>query len=285
MIDPKTQLPAGSVVILRGVVGSTVHGTNVGAQDDRDEMAIAVEPPHYVIGMRHWETTVQRTAAEGQKSGPGDLDLVIHSLRKYCRLAAKGNPTMQLPLFLPEHAIVECNVLGRELIAKRSMFLSRECGKAFLGYMIAQKARLMGEQGGRHGSRPDLIAQYGFDTKYAGHIIRLGYQGVELMTTGRLSLPMAPEHCADVLAVRTGQWTFERTLSRAGELERELRDSLDTGPLPDHPNEDAINAFLQDAYLRAWAVLWHRLDMSEYELSHRPESLTGLSPQQDPTQR
>lgn len=263
MINEKTQLPEGSLIILRGVVGSTVHGTNVGAQDDRDEMALAIEPAHYVIGMRHWETTVQRTQPDGVKSGPGDLDLVIHSLRKYCRLAAKGNPTMQLPLFLPEDSIVECNELGRELIAKRSMFLSRECGKAFLGYMIAQKARLMGEQGGRHGSRPELIEKYGFDTKYAGHIIRLGYQGVELMTTGHLSLPMSPQHREDVLAVRTGQWTFERTLSRAGELERDLRDSLDTGPLPDHPDEDAINAFLQDAYLRAWGVLWHHLEMND----------------------
>jgi len=268
MSDPATNLPKGSMVILRAVVGSTVHGTNVSQQDDRDEMALAIEPMHYVIGMRHWETTVFRTAPEGVKSGPGDLDLVIHSLRKFCRLAAKGNPTMQLPLFVPENAIVQCNELGRELIAKRSMFLSRECGKAFLGYMMAQKARLAGEQGGRHGSRPDLVERYGFDTKYAGHIIRLGYQGVELMTTGHLSLPMRPEHCDDVLAVRTGKWTLERTLSRAGELERDLRDSLDTGPLPERADEDAINQFLQVAYLRAWSVLWHRLDPSPVERVH-----------------
>lgn len=268
MIDPETNLPQGSMVILRAVVGSTVHGTNVGNQDDRDEMALAIEPMHYVIGMRHWETTVYRTAPDGQKSRPGDLDLVTHSLRKFCRLASRGNPTMQLPLFVPESAIVECNALGRELIAKRSMFLSRQCGKAFLGYMMAQKARLAGEAGGRHGSRPELIEKYGFDTKYAGHIIRLGYQGVELMTTGHLSLPMRPEHREDVLAVRTGKWTLERTLSRAGELERELRDSLDTGPLPDAPDEDAINEFLQDAYLRAWGALWHRLEPSEVERVH-----------------
>ena len=220
---------------------------------------------HYVIGMRHWETSVYRTAPDGQKSGPGDLDLVTHSLRKFCRLAAKGNPTMQLPLFVPESAIMEAHQLGRELIAKRSMFLSRECGKAFLGYMIAQKARLAGEAGGRHGSRPDLIAKYGFDTKYAGHIIRLGYQGLELMTTGHLSLPMKPEQREDVLSVRTGKWTLERALSRAGELERDLRDSLDTGPLPDHADEDAINDFLQDAHLRAWSVLWHRPNPSAVE--------------------
>lgn len=265
MIDPTTQLPAGTTVILRALVGSTVHGTNVTDQGDRDEMAIAIEPQHYVIGLRLWETTVSRTAPEGQKSGPGDLDLHTHSLRKYCRLAAKGNPTILLPLFVPESGIVTVNELGRELMAKRSMFLSRDCGKSFLGYMQAQKARLAGESGGRHGSRPELVAQYGYDTKYAGHIIRLAYQGLELMTTGHLSLPMKPEQCEDVLAVRTGKWTLERTLSRAGELERDLRDSLDTGPLPAHADEDAINDFLQDAYLRAWSVLWHRPDPSAVE--------------------
>ena len=31
--------------ILRGMVGSTVHGLHHGGQDDRDEMAIFVEPP------------------------------------------------------------------------------------------------------------------------------------------------------------------------------------------------------------------------------------------------
>ena len=270
MTDESIPLPAGTTTILRAEVGSTVHGTNVSDQGDRDEMAIAIEPMNYVIGMRHWETSVYRTAPDGQKSRPGDLDLVTHSLRKFCRLAAKGNPTMQLPLFVPESAIVEVNPLGRELIAKRSMFLSRECGKAFLGHMMAQKARLAGDAGGRHGSRPDLVAKYGFDTKYAGHIVRLGYQGLELMTTGHLSLPMRAEHCEDVLAIRTGKWTLERVLSRAGELERDLRDSLDTGPLPKRPDEDAINEFLSDAYLRAWSVLWHRLEPSDIERTNPP---------------
>lgn len=265
MIDPATQLPSGTMVILRALVGSTVHGTNVTDQGDRDEMAIAIEPRHYVLGLRHWETSVTRTAPEGEKSGPGDLDLQTHSLRKYCRLTAKGNPTMLLPLFVPPSGVVEINPLGQELIERRQMFLSRQCGKSFVGYMRAQLARLSGESGGRHGSRPDLVEKYGFDVKYAGHIIRLGYQGLELMTTGHMSLPMLEEHRADVLAVRTGQWTLERVLSRAGELERDLRDSVDTSPLPDGPDEDAINDFLSEAYCRAWGILWHRVNPSSIE--------------------
>ncbi len=250
-MDPETNLPRNARVILQALVGSTVHGTSVTQQNDRDEMGIAIEPPAYVIGLSHWETTVQRTAPDGVKSGPGDLDLQIHSLRKWARLAAKGNPTILLPLFAPEAGIVHCDQLGRELIAKRGLFVSRQAGKGFLGYMMAQKARLAGEQGGRHGARPDLVAKFGFDTKYAGHIVRLGYQGVELMKTGVMSLPMSPEHCVDVIAIRTGEWSLQKTLARAGELERALRDSLDTGPLPDEPDTDGINALLQDLYLRA----------------------------------
>lgn len=265
MTDPASQLPTGTITILRTIVGSTVYGTSVDGGGDRDEMAIAIEPMHYVIGMRHWETSIYRTAADGEKSKPGDLDLVTHSLRKFCRLCAKGNPSMLLPLFVPEDAIIEANELGRELIAKRSMFLSRECGKAFLGYMIAQKARLAGESGGRHGTRPELVEKYGYDTKYAAHIIRLGYQGLELLSTGHLSLPMPEEQRQDVLSVRTGKWSLEKTLSRAGELERDLRDGLDTGPLPAHADEDAINDFLQEAYCRAWGILWHHLQQSAYE--------------------
>src|SRR5207342_2786582 len=39
-------------VILRGTVGSTVHGLHHGGQDDRDEMAVFVEPPEYRLGLK-----------------------------------------------------------------------------------------------------------------------------------------------------------------------------------------------------------------------------------------
>src|SRR5262249_51569849 len=37
--------------ILRATVGSTVHGLHHGGQDDRDEMAVFVEPPEYRLGL------------------------------------------------------------------------------------------------------------------------------------------------------------------------------------------------------------------------------------------
>src|SRR5262245_3044437 len=38
-------------MILRGTVGSTVHGLHLAEQDDRDEMAVAIPPPARVLGL------------------------------------------------------------------------------------------------------------------------------------------------------------------------------------------------------------------------------------------
>lgn len=249
-------LPEGSRVILRGYCGSTIHGTSVSGQDDRDELGVCVEPREYVIGLKHFETHVWRTQPEGVKSGPGDLDLTIHSLRKYVRLAAHGNPTIITLLFLPDEFVLECDPLGFRLVQHRQIMLSRKAGVSFLGYMTAQRERLEGTRGGRHGWRQALVEQYGFDTKYAGHLIRLGYQGVEFMRSGVITLPM-PQPMRDyVVAIRTGEVSLKEVLLRAGDLESDLRYLIDapdtTSPLPEQPDYDAIDRFLIEVYESVW---------------------------------
>jgi predicted nucleotidyltransferase len=86
--------------ILRGIVGSTVHGLSNPGTDDRDEMGVCIEPEEYVTGLRQFEHWVYRTQPEGVSSGPGDLDLRIYGLRKYCKMALKGSPTVLLLLFI-----------------------------------------------------------------------------------------------------------------------------------------------------------------------------------------
>jgi hypothetical protein len=63
-------------------------------------MGVCIEPPEYVIGLEHFETWVHRTRPEGVRSEAGDLDFVVNSLRKYARLALRGNPTVLLLLFV-----------------------------------------------------------------------------------------------------------------------------------------------------------------------------------------
>ena len=95
---------------------------------------------------------------------------------------------------------------------------------------------------------------YGFDTKYAMHMLRLGYQGVELLKTGRLSLPMREPERSFLLDVRRGKVSEQECLTRAGELEQQLVDLATTSPLPEEPEEARVQEWVIDAYRRRWSI-------------------------------
>ena len=182
----------------------------------------------------------------------GDLDLTMYSLRKWIRLTLRGNPTILLLLFTPENQLVYCDELGAELRALLPAIVSRRIQGPFLGYLQAQKQRLTGERGQKRIHRPELEEMYGFDTKYAMHMLRLGYQGVELLTTGRLSLPMREPERSFLLDVRRGRVSEQVCLEKAGELEAELIELATTSRLREEPDEKRIQQWAIAAYRRRW---------------------------------
>lgn len=243
---------------LRCQVGSGVHGTSIKDQDDRDEMGICIEPPEYVIGLRSFEQYIYRTQPEGHRSGPGDLDLTVYSLRKWMRLALAGNPTILLPLFVPAHEIVQCTPLGHELRGMRSVILSRQAGHRFAGYLEAQRRSLLSREGkGRDVTRPELVEAYGFDTKFCGHMVRLGLQGAELLETGRISLPVPEPWRTWIRELRVGKHSMAEALEIAEDLERRIERLTKTSSLPEKPDYEAANEWLVDAYQRAWSTRGH----------------------------
>jgi len=248
--------------ILRATVGSTVHGLHHGGQDDRDEMAVFVEPPEYLLGLARaqgirgglygFEHFIERTQPEGARSGPGDLDLVAYSLRKYVRLALKGHPTILLLLFVPDAFVIVKTTLGEELRELRPALLSRRAGRGYLGYLRGQKERLLGTRGQKIVNRPELVEAHGFDTKYAMHAARLGYQGLELLETGWLTLPMREPERSRVMAIRTGERTYEETIAEVEGVEQRLARALEQTLLPPEPDRLAVDRFLVRAYRHAW---------------------------------
>lgn len=250
-----------TATILRAEVGSGVHGVATAGTDDRDEMAICIEPidEAYGIGVP-FEQHIYRTAAvrEGKsdaRSQPGDLDLTIYSLRKWLRLALHGNPSVIVLLFTP--TVVLENATGYSL--RHDMgphFASRQAGKRFLGYLQGQRQKLLGERGQKNVNRPELVEKFGYDTKYAGHMLRLGYQGIEYMRTGRLTLPMAEPYRSRVLDVRQGRVSQADVVAETLGVEDTLKELQDSSPLPLVPNTAAVNEWMLDRYLEWWKAGW-----------------------------
>jgi uncharacterized protein len=197
---------------------------------------------------------LHRAHAAGRRarSGPGDLDLVAYSLCKWLRLALAGNPTVLLLLFSPEESLLVCTNRGHALRELAPAIVSRKAGSRFEGYMRAQKERLIGTRGQRRVNRPELIEAHGFDTKYAMHVTRLGLQGIELLTTGRLTLPMAEPERSRVMAVRRGDLTFDEALAQIEDVERRLQAAVMNSPLRAEPDYERVDEFLIDSYREAW---------------------------------
>jgi hypothetical protein len=248
---------ARSGEILRTVVGSGVHGIAIAGTDDHDEMGVYIEPPSHVLGLHHQvDHYVYRTQPEGARSGPGDTDLVMYSLRKYLRLATKGNPTALLPLFAPADAIVVLAPLGEELRSLAPAVLSQRAVHRFLGYMTSQRDRLLGlGRRGRVPNRPEVVARYGYDVKYASHALRLAYQGQEIIRDGRLTLPMPAHERERVLRVKRGEvGALEEVLREIGDVQSDIEDRLLHGrtALPVDPDTDAISGWCVQAHRRHW---------------------------------
>lgn len=236
-------------LILLATVGSTAHGIAVEGTDDQDLMGVCIEDSEYVIGLKHFEQDIFRTKPEGVRSEAGDVDRTIYSLRKYIRLALSGNPSILTLLFTQPSFTTSW---GQELQELTPRLAARSAGKAFLGYMTQQRQRLLGERGQMNVKRPELVDAFGYDTKYASHMLRLGFQGVEFLETGKLTLPMRERERDHILNVRTGQVELNDVLTTAGELEQRVADLLDTSPLPAEPDREYVNDWLVSVHFDFW---------------------------------
>jgi hypothetical protein len=233
--------------VLGATVGSTCLGVGVDGEDDRDEMWVCLPKREEILGFDTAEwTRVVRDQEEGVKSQPGDVDRVFHSLMKWMRLVVKGNPSVLMPLFIAEEKLLKCDVSGRMLRALVPSIVCRNFYYPFKGYMVSQWERLGGERGQMRVTRPELVGKFGYDTKYAYHVLRLGLQGVELLATGRMTLPMMRRDRELLMNVRLGKYTFKEFEELYLFVKEELDLALKGSNLPERPNMKVIEGVVME---------------------------------------
>jgi len=91
------------------------------------------------------------------------------------------------------------------------------------------------------GNRRGLLNRYGFDVKFASHLIRLMLEGIELLKTGKLEFPLKERQL--LLDIREGKWTVEQVLEFSEQLEREMESLTISSTLPAKPRTEEIEKF------------------------------------------
>ena len=230
-------LPRDTILLVE--VGSTAHGTGLPNGEDHDEMGVVVETAAQVLGLDDYgfRTVMQRTQPDGVRSGPGDTDRTLYSLRRFVRLAAGGNPSILMSFWAP---VIHTTKVGDELRALADAFVGRHVVPRYRGYMQSQARRVLG-------------TDYSSNTKPAMHCARLGYQCIELLTTRELKLPIQGEPAEWVRAVRRGDVDFDDWWARVLELDAQLEQLEADERFPEGPDRPRIEAWMIGAHLACWA--------------------------------
>lgn len=207
-------------VIYRCVVGSRAYGLSRD-DSDTDRRGIYLPPADLL-----WSLYGVPEQLEDK-----DNEECYWELRKFLVLALKANPNVLECLWSPQ--VEYSSPLAGELLAQRSMFLSRLVYQTFNGYVLSQFKKM--EQ--------DLRAKGAIKWKHAMHLIRLLLSGTGILERGEVPMDVGP-HRRDLLEIRDGLWSWERVDAWRLRLHRGFEDAFTRTALPERPDYERANAFL-----------------------------------------
>jgi uncharacterized protein len=254
IVDAKFPAERGMGLILAFAGGSHQYGAST-PESDLDIHGIFIEAPFWSLGIDKYEHFTYSTSGNQQRNTADDEDFKLYSLRYWAYLAAKGNPTILSYMFAQGDIldpVVDTSIWTNHILPYRSEFLARTHATAFIGYGRGQLHRMQNEKGrGKHGQRPELEVQFGYDTKAAMHMVRMGHECLELLTEGRMTFPRPEKEI--LLDIRLGKWSKTKVEQYYLNLEEQIKEAEQrTDVLPARVDRRRISKIVANAYLEHW---------------------------------
>lgn len=219
-------------IILEGVCGSQAYGLATPTSDE-DIKGIYVAPTHEILGLPRFKPQATYDHV--------DPDWVYHEVGRFIELALKCNPTITEMLWLEGYSVLTKQ--GRELGDNRHIFLSAPYVKnAYTGYCFSQ-ARKLNARGGTYGNGRNKRYE-----KHTRHLLRLLYQGRELLETGNLTVRVTPQVREELFAA--GSLSPNELVTLFSEEIAKFNDIKSV--LPDEPDYDRVNKLLLRLRKSTW---------------------------------
>jgi predicted nucleotidyltransferase len=238
--------PDNALLLFEG--GSKLHGAKLEGTDDTDWYGLYVEPAEIALGLEESEHFVYTTGGRPGGNRPQDVDLTLYGLRKWARLACKGNPSV-LHFFFAKPKFA--HPMWSRLRERRSLFFARNHVEQFLGYAESQMKRLYNERS-KDVNRPALEAAHGYDTKFAMHIIRLLGEAKEFVESGEITLPRP--NAAELIQIRLGKYKLTELMDWAKQLQQEAMETKSRSTLPGKVDKKAVSRLISGVYQDFWRL-------------------------------
>ncbi|MFJ9850707.1 DNA polymerase beta superfamily protein [Streptomyces sp. NPDC101150] len=202
------------------VMGSRAFGLAT-ADSDTDRRGVYLAPTPLF-----WRFEKPPTHVEGPREEEFSWEL-----ERFCELALRANPTALECLHSP--LVERIDDTGRELLALRGAFLSRQAHRTFAGYAAGQLKQLQADVRQRGAPR----------WKHAMHLLRLLASSRDLLRTGVLTLDVG-EAREDLLSVKRGEIPWAVVERRMATLSDQAGAAVSGSPLPAEPDRDRVADFL-----------------------------------------
>lgn len=168
-----------------------------------------------------------------------EYDFTIYNIAKFFRLVMNANPNMIDTLFVPQNMILKMTPLANRVRENRHMFLSKLAWQTYKGYAYSQMKRMQNMN--PKGNRKEIVEKYGYDVKYAYHIVRLLGFVEQILTKHDLDLQADNDR---LMAIRRGEWTLDMVTQFFNDKEFELEKVFSNSTLREKPDYDAIRELL-----------------------------------------
>lgn len=238
------KLPRGAELALLGEYGSSAHGVNTSISD-YDFIGVAVEPPNVIYGLGNYEHTLLGKPDQNARTLAGADEGKVFALKKWARLAEGGNTDVMSLLFLPKYLHV--SRAGELLLENRDLFISHQAILRFSGHLMTEKRRMNGDVKVKT-IRPELIEQFGFDTKAAYQAVKLGYHGLRIAREQKMVIPFPDDERDFILMVRAGELSREMIDAHLESVMDILDGTEPSDNLPERPDREKINDLLEKIY-------------------------------------
>lgn len=186
-----------------------------------------------------------------------EYDVTIYSVVKFFMLIMENNPNMIDSLFVPQNCIVHCTKIGHMVRERRKAFLHKGSWHRFKGYAFSQMKKMKSQT--REGKRAEQVAEYGFDLKFAYHVVRLLNEVEQILTEGDLDLQRNNEQ---LKAIRRGDWTLQQIEEYFAAKELQLEEVYNKSQLPWGPDEAAVKQLLLDCLEEHYGTLAGAFDVA-----------------------
>jgi uncharacterized protein len=243
-VHPPSWLPDN--LCYETMMGSVAYGVSSDTSDT-DVYGICMPPkdmvfPHLAGEILGFGTQVKRfeTWQEHHVTAHGkSWDFQILGIVKFFQLAMENNPNIIDSLFTPRRCVLSSTAIGEYIREHRAEFLHKGAWHKFKGYAYSQLNKIKTKT--PTGKRAELVENFGYDVKFAYHVVRLLLEVEQILVARDIDLERDREQ---LKAIRRGEWTLEQLEQWAQDKEKALEALYHTSTVPYAPDEAQLKRHL-----------------------------------------